>query len=280
MDSPIVAAFIRSAVVPAFVATVLVFVTGFLKDPWRTRLQGLILALGFSAGIYALISRMHFPPTDAAEAFACGALLLAVFIFWNPRPLGQRYLVRGLFVLALGAILLWPLRQAISNPVHHRNLVAFFCLALGVWSIVEKSAGRVRPATLILLPLIAATALSLLMLFSASASFSQSVTVLCACMGGLLLLSLVVPSKLGLSALVPFLSVFVILLMAAGHFYLDINPWHMIYLCFPYLVLWIRELLGFVPRKTVPEAIILGAVSAAPLAYFVYNVGVKAGPLY
>jgi len=280
MDSPIVAAFIRSAAVPAFVATVVFFLIGGLKDPWRARLQGLVLALAFMAGAYMLIPGLRFPPTSVSEAFSWAALLLAGFIFLNPKPLGPRYLVRALFVLGLGAVVLWPLKNTVLTAIHQRNLLAFFFLGLGVWSIVEKSAHKVRPATLILLPLIAATALSLMMLFSASASMSQLVTVACALFGGLLLLALFKPQRLALGAIVPFLSVFVILMMAAGHFYLDINPWHMIYLCVPYLVLWIRDWLGFVPQKTVPEAIILGAVSAAPLAYFVYNAGVKAGPLY
>ncbi len=64
--------------------------------------------------------------------------------------------------------------------------------------------------------------------------------------------------------------------MVAGHFYLDINPWHMIYLCFPYLILWIRNWLGFVPSKTFPEGIALGLLAGLPLAYFVYDVGIHA----
>lgn len=269
-----------SAVAPASVAAVVIFLLGFLKEPWKARAQGLVFALAFSAGAFVLIRRLHVPPTDAGEAFSLAALLLAVFIFVRPQPLGHRYLVRALFVLALGAVILYPLRQTILAPIYYRNLVAFFCLALGVWSIVEKTAPKVMPTTLILLPLIAATGLSLLMLFAASASYSQIVSVACALFGAALVLALVKPQRLSMNALVPFLSVFVILLMAAGHFYLDINPWHMIYLCLPYFVLWIRDWLGFVPKKTLPEGLILGAVSAAPLAYFVYNIGVKAGPLY
>lgn len=280
MESPIVRAFLVSAVAPAFVAAVVVFILGYLKEPWKARVQGLVLALAFSAGAYLLIGRLHVPPTDAGEAFSFAALLLAVFILVRPQPLGHRYLVRAIFVLALGAIILYPLRQTILAPIYYRNLVAFFCLALGIWSIVEKTVPKVMPTTLILLPLIAATGLSFLMLFAASASYSQMVSVVCALFGAMLVLALLQPQRLSLNALVPFLSVFVVMLMVAGHFYLEINPWHMIYLCLPYLILWIRDWLGFVPKKTVPEAIILGTVSAAPLAYFVYNIGVNAGPLY
>jgi hypothetical protein len=280
MDSPIVAAFIRSAVVPSAIAAAAIFVTGFLKEPWKARLQGLIWAAAFAVGAYVLIGRLQIPPADAGEAFGLAAFALAVFVLVRPQPLGHRYLLRALFVLILGTIILWPLRKTVVAPLYHRNLIAFFCLALGVWSIVERASSKVRPTTLILLPLIAATALSLLMLFGASASFSQIVSCACALFGAALVIALIRPSAVSLIALVPFLSVFVVLLMVAGHFYLDINPWHMVFLCIPYLILWIRDWFGFVPQKTVPEAIILGSVAAAPLAYFVYDIGVKAGPLY
>ena len=280
LDSPVVAAFVRSALLPAFVATVLMFLFSIIKDPWRARLQALTIALCFMAGAYYLVGRLHIPPGDAGEAFSWMALILAGFVFISPRPLGARYLVRGLFTLGLMVLVLWPLHQTITSPVYHRNLIAFFCLGLGVWSIVEKSLGKVKPTTSILLPMISATALSMLLLFGASASYSQLAAIACALFGGMLVLSVVVPGRLSLGALLPFLSVFVIMMMMAGHFYLDINPWHMIYLCWPFMVLWVREWLGFVPKKTLPEALILGAVSAAPLAYFTYTVAVKAGPLY
>lgn len=278
--SPLLESFLKSAVAPAAVATVLFILTGFLKDPLRARLQGLIFALAFVAGSYIIIGRLSFPPTDSAEALSIGALLLVGFVMWSPRALGPRYLVRGLFVLALGLILLWPLRQQLSNPVYHRNLAAFFCLALGIWSIVERASGKVRPTTLILLPLITASALSLMMLFAASASMSQIVTVLCALFGGLLLFSWLMPTRVGVGGFLPFLSVFVIGMMVVAHFYLDINPWTLIYLCLPFFVLWFREWFGFVPQQTLAEAAVFGLISALPLAYLVYNAGVKAGPLY
>lgn len=279
MDSPLVAAFIKSALIPALVVLAIFVITGRLKEPWRSRIQGLSVALAFALGAYTLISRLNFPPHDVLESLMLAALLLAVFVFWNPRALGERYVIRGLFVLALFALVLWPLRNSISSPAYHRNILAFFCLALGVWSIVEKSAGKMRPSTLILLPLIALVGLSLMILFKSSASFSQTVGVMCAILGGLLLLAMIKPAWIGLGGLLPFVSVFVIMLMVAAHFYLDINPWHLIYMCLPFLVMWIREWLGFVPQKTVPEAIILGGLSAAPLTYFVYQMGVSIGPL-
>lgn len=280
IDSPIIAAFVRSALVPTLVAMAVFFFTGFLKDPWKTRLQALSMALAFIAGAFALIGRLQFPPSDASEGFSWAAVLLAGFVFISPRSLMVRYWVRALFVLVLGFVVFWPLKQSLANPIHYRNLLAFFCLALGVWSIVEKSSSRVSTLTLIVLPLISATSLSLILLFAGSASYSQLVTILCALLGGSAALALIAAKRVSVMALIPFLSVFVILLMAAGHFYLEINPWHMIYLCFPYLILWIRPWLSFIPKAPVLEAGLLALISALPLAYFVYTIGINAGPLY
>lgn len=281
IDSPIVAAFIRSALVPGFLAAAACFAVGGMKDPMRARLQGLIIAVAFFAGSYLLLGRVNFPPHDVAETFGWAGLVLGLFVCVMPKALGPRYLVRALVVLAIGAVIFWPLRATILQPVNYRNLVAFFCLSLGVWSILERASGTVKISTLILLPLIAATALSFFLLFSASASLSQLVTVLCAILGGLLLIGLFFPGRLAKWALIPFVSSLIVTMMAAGHFYLSgVNPWHMIYLCIPFLVLWIRSWLTFVPESIWAEALILGLLAAAPLVYFIYNKGVAAGPLY
>ncbi len=281
LESPIVQLFVKSAALPGLAVALVVFALGGMKDPWRTRLQGLVVALGFFGGSYLLLGRVNFPPRDGGETFAWAALVLAAFVFWNPKPLGPRYLVRGLVVLAIGYVMLYPLRAQIVNPMYHRNLIAFFCLGLGVWSILERASGSVRLSTLILLPLIAASGLSLFLLFSASASLSQLATILCAILGGLFLVACVWPARIAKSAIIPYLSAFVILMMAAGHFYLEgVNPWHLIYLCIPFVWIWIRSWLTFIPESIVAEAVILGALSLAPLAYFLYNKGVAAGPLY
>ncbi len=265
---------------PALVVGVLLFLTGGLKEMLRTRVQSLIFALGFMVGGYLLIGRLSLPPSDASEAFSWSALLLAGFILIYPKPQSTRYLLRGIFVLVLGALLLWPIRQQISNPVHFRNLVAFFCLGLGLWSITERAAGSVRPATAVLLPLISATAVSVLLVLKGSASFSNFVTILCALLGVALVIALFFPQRLSIKALTPFLSAFVVMFMAAGLFYLDINPWWLIFLALPYLFLWIREWLTFIPQNPLAEGLILGLLSAAPLVYFLKGVFVTAGPLY
>lgn len=281
MDSLIVAAFIRSAALPGLAVALAVFFLGGLRDPWRTRLQALVIAAGFFAGSYLLLGRANLPPRDVGETISWAGLVLALFVLWNPKPLGPRYVVRGLVVLAIFAVLFWPLRDSISHPSNHRNLVAFFCLCLGVWSILERSSGSVRPSTLILLPLIAASALSVFILFSASASLSQLVTILCAILGGVFLIACFWPGRIGKSALLPFLSSFIVLMMAAAHFYLSgVNPWHLIYLCLPFLLIWIRSWLTFIPETVVAEALILGLLAAGPLGYFLYQRSLEAGPLY
>lgn len=273
-------AVVKSAALPALVVTILYFLIGGMKEPVRTRLQGLVFAFGYFVGAFLLLDRVGFPPRDVSETFGWAALVIGLFILWNPQPLGTRYLVRALVVLALFAIVLWPLKDQIAKPMYHRNLVAFFCLALGTWSIIERTAGAVRISTLILLPLISAISLTWLMLSSSGASLAQMVTLLCSALGGLFVLACLFPNRIGRSAIVPFLSSFVAMMMVAGHFYYDINPWHLIYLCLPFLVLWLRSWLTFVPSHPIAEALILGGLSALPLAYFVYNTGVKTGPLF
>lgn len=277
--SPILAAFLRSTVLPAALAAVGLFLTGGRPDPFRERLQAFLLALAYGFGSYMLLDHLEFPPHDANGSFPFLALICALFVFVAPKEAGSRYTLRALFVLALGALLLWPIHESLTGPAHFRNLVAFFCLCLGMWSIAERSYHVVALPTLLILPLISATATSLLLLFSASASLSQLVTVLCGQLGAALVVGLIWPSRLAVGALVPFLSVFIGCFMSFGHFYLEINPWHLIYLCFPFLLLWIRAWLP-VSRNVWIEAFVLSLVAAAPLGYFLWTVFQASGPLY
>jgi hypothetical protein len=278
--SPLVVDFIKSAASPAVVVAVLYLGIGFLPDSLRARLQSLVFALGFSAGAYILVGRLNFPPSDVNEAFSWAALALVIFVVISPRPVGSRYMVRVLFTAALGALALWPIHESLHGYVHMRNLFAFFFLGLGTWSILEKSSQTVQTLTLLVLPMISATALSLLLMFKGSASLSQLVSVLCSLLGGLCAVAIVAPKRVSMASVLPFVSVFVVLFMASGHFYLDINPWYMIFLCVPFFVLWIRRGIPFVPHTPVGEAVTLGILSAAPLGYFIWTVYKASGPLY
>jgi hypothetical protein len=279
MVEALVKMFLTSTAVPAVLVGLACGLVGGGKEPWRGRLQAVFLALGYLVGAYVLLGRLSWPPADVSEAFSFAALLLAVFVLIRPKDLSQRYGARAVFVVACGALVLWPLRAGLNDMLHYRNLLAFFCLGLGVWSIVERSAHRVTRVTLVLLPLIAATAVSLLLLFSASASFSQLVTILCGILGALLVLAVLKPERVSEDGVTPFISVFVILFMAFGHFYLDVNPWHMIYLCLPYLLLWIRAWIP-VPKHRLVEPLVFGLISALPLGYFLWTVFQKSGPLF
>ncbi len=278
--SPILAALIRSAFVPAAILAGVLFLAGKFGEPFRARLQVIAIALTFVIGNYLLIGRLSFPPTDGAESLSYAALLLAGFVLIYPggKP---SYFARIVMVLILGALVLFHLRnQLLGHPVHQRNLLAFFCLGLGLWSIFERNSHKVNLLTLVGLPLITAIGLSFILLFNASASYSQMVTILCAMFGAMAVLAWIFPSLLSKAAMMPFLSVFVVLIMAAGHFYLDVNPWKMIWLSIPYFVLWIRSWLPFVPKSPLLEFLALAALSLLPLGYFLYNSYVTAGPLY
>ena len=280
MLSPLLVDFLESAALPAILVALGFFIVGGRGDPFRARLQSLFFTAGLMAGSYVLVNRLTFPPRDVNEAFSWVAAALMIFIWISPRPIGQRYLVRALFVVGIGFLTLWQIHDSLHGRVALRNLLAFFFLALGVWSIVEKSAQKVKPLTLVALPLISATALSLLLLFKGSASLAQLVSIVCALLGGVLAVALVTPNRVSLAAVMPFVSVFLVAIMACGHFYLDINPWWMIYLCIPFLLLWIRGWIPFVPHSPIGEAVMLGCIALIPMGYFLWNVYKTSGPLY
>lgn len=277
--SPILTSFLLSAVFPAAAALVLCFMVGGLRQNWRDRLQALIFGLAYVGGALLLLHRLNFPPSDVSESFSYIAVGMALFVFVAPKEFSARYGLRALFVVLFGGLMLWHIRGSLGGTANLRNMLAFYCLALGVWSIAERGVQQVSLLTLIILSLIAATSTSLLLLFSASASFSQLVSILCAILGALCVGVWIAPQRFSSAAILPFASVFVVLFMAFGHFYLDVNPWHMVYLCWPFAILWARGWLP-IPKPPLLEAGILGIISAAPLAYFLWTVFKASGPLY
>lgn len=242
--------------------------------------QALVMAIGFSAGVYLLIGRVSLPPRDVNEGLVWISLICAFFVAVSPQTVGGRYLVRGLFVLAMGVLLLWSIRQTAFTPPHYRNLIAFFCLALGVWSIVERAATRMTLMAVLAMGSLAATFASLLFVLKGSASMSQVATCLSVQLGALSLLAFVFPRRLDAFAVLPFVSVLPVMMMAGGHFYLNINPWYMVYLSLPYLLLWIRRGLSFVPDHPILETLALSIMAAGPLGYFIWTVYESTGPLY
>jgi hypothetical protein len=278
--SPIVASFLRSAVLPAVLTTVGLIISGRLNEPMKARIQALILGLGFCLGNYLLLDRMHIPPTDVSEAFSLAALILVGYIMIRPGGAVVRYGVRVVMVALIGAAVLYHLGRTLQDPIHQRNALAFFFLGVGVWSILERKSYNVSVLSLIVMPLISATAVSLLILFASSASMAQIVSIICTILGGAALIAVVKPQLLSKHAFIPFLSVFLIAFMVVGHFYQDINPWHMVFICWPIAVLWVRNFMKFIPHKPLIETLVLAAISIAPVGYFLWTIYQKAGPLY
>lgn len=271
--------FLKTSAIPALGMAIAIYFLGGRVDPWRSRLQALAWALAFVVGSFVMFGRLSFPPYDVSEAFSWVAFGLVIFVWVGPRSVNLRYMVRALFVVGLGALCVWQIRESLVGPIHLRNMLAFFFLGLGVWSIMEKAAQKVKPLTLVLLPLVAATGLAGLLMLKGSASMAQQMGVVCTLLGVATALALFVPKRLSIAAMLPFVSVFLILFMASGHFYLDINPWFMVILCVPFFVLWIREWIPLVPRHPIAEAAILGLISAAPLGYFLWTIFKTSGGL-
>ncbi|MBX3022745.1 MAG: hypothetical protein KF799_13815 [Bdellovibrionales bacterium] len=274
--SPQVLLALKSIVLPAALATVALFLVGGLKDPLRSRLQALILALGYVLGAYLLLNRFEFPPILPADSMYLAALLLALFVVIAPKDVRSRYGIRAVFVLLTGGVLLWHLRATLNTTPNMRNMLAFFCLGLGVWSILERSARQVSLPSLIAVPMVACAATAALLMFTGSSSFSQMAGVLCGQLGAALVVAGVKPARMSSTAVLPFLSIFVILFMLIGHFYQDVNPWWFIYLCWPFAVLWIRTWLPL-PKNPYAEAIVLVILSALPVGYFLSTVVKQTG---
>lgn len=273
--------FLMSAALPAALVTLVCFLVSSLPVNWRERAQAVAIALGVFLGYYFILQTPRFPPQGGVSSAPWAAALLALYVFLQPRSVGARYLVRAVFVAALLGCFLWSIYDSIqSSPVGFRNLAAFFFLMLGVWSIVERSAESVGKISLIALPMIAGTACSLLFVFQGSASLGQIATTLSVILGGLVALALFFPKRLSSTAVVPFLSALLVGYMAVGHFYVEIHPMRLVMMCFPFFVLWVRKFFFFIPKRPLIEAILLGAISSAPVAYWLYEIYKTSGPLY
>jgi hypothetical protein len=264
--------FILGVALPAFVSVVLSLVVGGRGDPLRARLQALFWALGFAFVIFFVHERLPFPPGEAIEALPWAALALALFVVISPHATASRYLTRAGFVVGLGLLLLWPIHDTLHGHVHMRNMAAFFFLGLGCWSILERAVIKVQSPSLIALPLISVVTLFVILQSKGGVQGTQGVAVWGVFLAGYLASVFVAPRRLSAAAVLPFVSVFVIGLMAQAHFYLHINPWLMVYICLPYLVLWIRRWIPLVPPEAIGEAVVLSLICALPLGYLVWTI--------
>lgn len=252
--------------------------TGGRSDPFRARLQGVLWGAAFVAAGLLQLGHLPWPITVPLGGVVIAAVLLTGFIVWNPRSVGGRYLVRALFVAAVGLLVLFPLRNSLTGPVHFRNLLAFFFLGLGVWSILERTAQHVKPPALILLPALSLAALLLFLkqwisvIESAEVSLmTTSVTLHLSLVIAALLTALAFPARVSAAAAIPFVSVLLVGQLTAVHFYLRTNPWTMVWIASPFLVLWIRNWIPLISREPRGEAATLAALALLPLAYLFWG---------
>ncbi len=243
-------------------------VTGFtLKDPLRARLQGFAWGGAFIVGGVLLSGRLPWPMYTAIDGLILSAAVLAAFIAFGPRQQGVRYLVRAVVVVVVGGFVLWPLLPSLTGQVHLRNLLAFFFLGLGLWSVLERVSQQVNTPALILLPTMTAASTIVFLSRIDAGLIILPVILQTWLMLAALVVAVAVPTRISAACALPFISVFVVAQLAAIHFYLRVNPWTMVFLCAPYAVLWMRSWLPLIPREPRKEMITLGVLAAFPLAY-------------
>lgn len=268
-----------SVLVAAATVFIAFWMIGTFSDPLRARLQGLVWSLAFVGVAFEFRGRFPWPLFNFQDGLIWGCLLLGLFIVVSPKSVGVRYFIRGLIVIAFGYLILAPLGHAFVGSVNQRNLLAFFFLGLGLWSILERSSAQVKISGLLLLPILSLIGLAWLLMKQLTAGQGLALTsgevgllmapivLHLSLLVSLFALSLLVPQKISPASVLPYVSVMIVAEMAAGHFYLRINPWFMVWLCLPFLLLWIRGWMPFVPKDSKAEAIMLGVMAGLPMAY-------------
>jgi hypothetical protein len=239
----------------------LLFYVGGNADTTKARLQAVLIAFAFGLGSFFTLRRLDFPPRDFSEALTFCALVAATFVLLAPKELRRRYAMRGLFTLVIMFLLLWQIQSSLVTHMQLRNLFAFFCLSLGAWSIIERVGREVQLPSLVLLPLVTLVGVIELFVMAKSKGSAQIALVYAGVLLAMLIVALVRPQRLAHEAVAPFVSVFLVSFMVAGHFYLDINPWNLIFVCSPLALLWARPMLPL-PRKPLAEMVVLGVMAA------------------
>lgn len=246
---------------------VALWLLGFTRDPLRARLQAIAWTLAFAIAGVLQSGRLPWPLLLPLDGMILSVMVLAGFVVVNPKEIGSRYLVRALIVAVVGLMLFWPVLDSLRGGVNPRNLLAFFFLGLGVWSILERTAQQVQVTSLVLLPTFTLASLIWLLRSQDAAMISVPLMTHAGLLAATLIVAILFPARLSSAALVPFVSILVVMQLAAVHFYLHVNPWTLIALCTPYLVLWLRGWLPFLPREPRAEATTLGVLAALPLIY-------------
>lgn len=273
--------FLKSAAMPAALVAVLFFLFGKAPEPWRARMQGFAIFLGFAIGCYMLTGFPPWPPTGGASSLVWVALWFAIFPWVVPQNSALRYGLRGVWVVVGVSISIWTLKDALlANRAHTQNVLALMLVGWATWSILERSVKSSHLLTPIALACLASTATSLLFVFKASALMSQMMTVFAVVTGGLAAIAWLFPSRISLHAVFPFLSGFFGVCLATGYVFLDINPWLLFAMAIPFAVLLFKDIARKRSGSALIEALISLVIAAIPLSWILYDVYKTAGPLY
>jgi hypothetical protein len=273
--------FLKTAAAPAILVAVLFFLFGTAPEPWRARVQSLLLAFGFCIGCYLLTGFPPWPPTGGAASLVWVALWFALFPWVAPHGSGVRYILRGAWVFIGTAIAIWSLREPImASQVSSRNVLALMCLTWAIWSILERTAKSSHILTPISMAMLSYTACSLLFVLKGSILMSNMVTTMAVITGGVAAISWIFPTRISLHALFPFLSGFLGVCLITAYIFLEIEVWSLVEMAIPFFVLLLKDLFKRHSSSAFAEAVVCLAIAMIPLGFILYRTFQTAGPLY
>lgn len=277
----IVEMFLKTAITPAIAVALLILLFGSAPEPWRSRVQGLIVAAGFVFVAFLLSGAPSWPPPGGAGSLVWVAIWFGLFSWMSPPSSHVKTLYRGMWVIVGVIMVLWKLHHAILNsPIQSRNVLALICVGWGMWSSTERGLRVSKPLTVVSMGMITFTAASVLFLFESSLLLSQLMTSLAVICGGLAVIAWFFSKRLSLHAILPFLSGFMGVVLVTAYIFLDVNPWLLASLAIPFVALLLKDLFDLSSKSELTDALVTIAIAALPLSYILWRVSLTAGPLY
>ena len=272
--------FLKTAAAPAVAVALLFFFFGKAPEPWRSRIQGIILAGGFILSACLLSGIPAWPPESGVASLIWVAIWFALYS-WIPANAIARYLFRGTWIIVGIAMVVWQLRVEILNSqMQCRNILALVCVGWGMWSALERSVRLSHALTPIAMGMVTFTAASILFLFKGSLLMSQMLTSLAVITGGLAVLAWLFPKRVSLHSVFPFLSGFMAIFLVTGYVFLEIDPWLLVSLAIPFLGLLAKDLFSWASKSALTDAFVMLIIAAIPMGYVLYKVSLTSGPLY
>lgn len=190
---------IRSALIPSLiVGGFFVFESLFHRGPMRTSVQAGAVLMAFAVGYLGVGGEVNFPPVDARQWVFWVSLIGTLWAFPNGRGLdgaGSSFFLiwvpRLLLVFAISTSMLRPFWSAVWAPTDIGSHGLGLALVSGtLWYSLERGFARSQQVALGS-TLVSLTGFSVVCLLSGSAWVSQTIGVLCAVMGTLLVWNLV-----------------------------------------------------------------------------------------